>query len=146
MAAETFFFGLEAICEWKCTDFQYAWRHGHEKDESPLRGGIIQTALASVSSSHWARGTAKLLSEGTGACTAIWQLYARQRKFEAVPACLVATATSLTSGYASSLQAPKKYPNDWGHCLALESSARKVIFVRDCRHLRSRLPRGCVVV
>lgn len=92
--------GLETIYELKYADFEHALRHGREKGESPLRAGIIQTALAGVSSSHWARGTAELLGEGKGACTAILQWYARHRKFErvvpAIPACLVVTAPSLT--------------------------------------------------
>lgn len=94
------FFGLETICELKYADFEHALRHGQETDESPLRAGIIQTTLASVSSSHWAWGAAELLGEGKGACMAILQQYERQRKFKrvvpAIPACLVATAPSLT--------------------------------------------------
>lgn len=94
------FSGSETVCELKYADFEHALRHGQEKDESPLRAGIIQTALAGVSSRHWAWGTAELLGEGKGACTEILQQHARQRKFEkvvpAILACLVATALSLT--------------------------------------------------
>lgn len=50
--AAGFFSGLEAIGKLKYADFEHALRHVQEKDESPLRAGIIQTALAGVSSSH----------------------------------------------------------------------------------------------
>lgn len=67
MAAEPFFFFffcVEILWQLKYTDFQHAWKHGHGKDESPLRAGIIQTAPTSVSSTHWAWGTAKPLKWG----------------------------------------------------------------------------------